>query len=259
MRPSHHILNGQYKLNGFCARLSLVANEIWASVPDERTVLVIGDESRPITFEDINPCCAVQTSGTEVLIGSRQGLFLVTIAGGLLYKVCAGEIDDVSLTSNYTAIAFDRAGHNILMCKFIDNRWQNTYQFSLQGKTQRECSYHTLLCAQGIIYIASNIDNKVLRLLQTGEYIDTLQAVSGTKGTKYLEGPKVCGVDSKGGVLISDCLNMRLLVYSPSARGSKWQEKQLNEKVKDIIIQDSNTNYILYNNDIIRKYKTSLA
>lgn len=205
--------------------------------------VVSNDTDTNLDLGNIVSWCVTQTKSNEVLVASRQGLYVADAQGMAKYKVCEGKIQDVFLCSDDTAIAYDADSQSILTCQYNNNKWQCKPLFSLQDKTTRG-SLHTLLSHNDIIYIASVVDNKIVCFNFRGEHIGTLSTVPGVAGIPAMSGPCICGVDSQGSIIICDHGHCRLLVYSTQSRA--WTQYSLSGPPQDVIIADDGTVYVLY-------------
>lgn len=251
------------EVDNSCNSISLVNDKIWATLNWKTSIQIIDDTNEPcfINFGDIQPSSVThdQSKNNAIYIGSSKGLYTVSMKGKSIQKqkACEGNIDDISLCSNDRILAYDRTSHSVLIYQCRNHCWESKRLVELKEKTSKN-SIHTLLYHNDTVYVGSSKDNKVLCFNLGGELINTISTVTGVSGSKSLNVPHICGVDSVGCLIICDHNNSRLLVYSPDPESPEWTQYKLSEKPGDIVIRNDRTVYVLYqrslSSSVIKKY-----
>lgn len=120
-------------------RINLVDQNLWVPCVNEKKIKVICHDmlTGTIRFNDIEPICVVQTSLNEVLIGSKQGLYVCNTEGDLQYQVNDVHICDISMVSSTKVIVYDKDNHFVIYFEKTDGRWKGVSCLSLQEETSR--------------------------------------------------------------------------------------------------------------------------
>ena len=199
-----------------------------------------------MSFDCVNNVSSFwQTSDSEVVAATWDGLYSLTTAGTLSYKICGGCFTDVCLSyDNLVAIEMNKS--EVQVFKGNHGKWVLQHVFTVSNAENNQDPKH--ICAQGdVVYISDNCNEKIYKYSLTGE---CLQQFGSTRGNSLgqLNGPYVSGTDCHHSLIVCDSNNHCIQVKKSDGEWTQYTLPGGIRNVLDVLVMKHSL-YLLWDNE----------
>ena len=206
-------------------KLAKIGNKVW-DVMRHQNIIQIGpaDELRESGFRTLTLECSDVRSlvqfGSKVLVATSDGLHEFDVNGKRQQLVAEGAFCDVVLEDE-RIYAVHQSSRTIKIITYDEGSDSFTIHRSININDYKANIKNTIHVAGNAIFIAFWPSNRIDKYTLDGFFYLSIGTVGDQIG--QFKGPRICGSDKEGNLLIADCNNNRFQIMTPTGDFHVWK------------------------------------